>query len=221
MAEQYDACGANAGERVRSGPLQIYAGAARDLRACLLVGFAFGSFLLTYGPRAYRGWRESRLLKRAAAMLAKEGSRRRQPRCARSACNPSRFARGISNSRRATEKQIGPKPSRGARRSRGSTAQSRSAVESRFGRAAFRSARYRAQRARKSSAPRIAIEPPITSSPAGWRAPRATMPKWKNISPPRSKQEPANDLYQFNLAVLRIRSADPEKTTSARKSSNA
>lgn len=38
----------------------------------LLLGFGFGLGLLTFGPRAYRGWRESRLLKDATAMLAKE-----------------------------------------------------------------------------------------------------------------------------------------------------
>jgi len=31
------------------------------------------------------------------------------------------------------------------------------------------------------------------------------------------KQEPANDLYQFNLAVLRIRFADSEKNAPARE----
>ncbi|MCA1657834.1 MAG: tetratricopeptide repeat protein, partial [Verrucomicrobiaceae bacterium] len=38
----------------------------------LLLGFGCGLGLLTFGPRAYRGWRESRLLKDATAMLAKE-----------------------------------------------------------------------------------------------------------------------------------------------------
>jgi len=38
----------------------------------LVFGFGFGWTLLTYGPQAYRGWRESSLLKNATALLAKE-----------------------------------------------------------------------------------------------------------------------------------------------------
>ena len=57
----------------------------------------------------------------------------------------------------------------------------------------------------------IATRPPIMSSPAGSRARRETRPRSKTISPPPWKQEPKNDLYQFNLAVIRIRS-DDEKT---------
>src|SRR5664279_3608895 len=38
----------------------------------LVLGFTVGLFLLTYGPEAYSGWREKRLLNRASAMLAQQ-----------------------------------------------------------------------------------------------------------------------------------------------------
>jgi hypothetical protein len=38
----------------------------------LLLGFALGLFLLTYGPRAYSSWRETRLLRNASALLAQD-----------------------------------------------------------------------------------------------------------------------------------------------------
>ena len=37
-----------------------------------MLGFAVGLFLLTYGPKAYSGWRETRLLNRAPTMLAQQ-----------------------------------------------------------------------------------------------------------------------------------------------------
>ena len=45
----------------------------------LVLGFAVGLFLLTYGPEAYNGWRETRLLKRASAMLARRDEGPRSP----------------------------------------------------------------------------------------------------------------------------------------------
>src|SRR5438105_8134813 len=38
----------------------------------LVLGFVAGLSLLTYGPEAYSGWREARLLRRASTMLAQQ-----------------------------------------------------------------------------------------------------------------------------------------------------
>jgi hypothetical protein len=59
-------------KRVRSGRLKFTPTRLAICAAFLLVGFTFGWVLLTYGPQAYRGWRESKLLKNAAALLSKE-----------------------------------------------------------------------------------------------------------------------------------------------------
>src|SRR5256714_13185202 len=59
-------------KRVRSGHLRFTPARLAICAASLVLGFVFGWVLLTYGPQAYRGWRESSLLKNAAAMMAKE-----------------------------------------------------------------------------------------------------------------------------------------------------
>ena len=59
-------------KRARSGPLKFTPARLAICAASLLLGFGFGWMLLTSGPKAYRGWRESSLLKSAAALMAKE-----------------------------------------------------------------------------------------------------------------------------------------------------
>src|SRR6266404_5949593 len=59
-------------KRVRSGRLKFTPTRVAICGVSLLLGFVFGCVLLTYGPQAYRGWRESSLLKQASTMLAKE-----------------------------------------------------------------------------------------------------------------------------------------------------
>src|SRR2546423_14189743 len=59
-------------KRVRSGQLRFTPVRLAICAVSLFLGFAFGWVLLTYGPQAYRSWRESNLLKTAAALMAKE-----------------------------------------------------------------------------------------------------------------------------------------------------
>src|ERR1051325_11769048 len=59
-------------KRVRSGQLKFTPTRLAICAVALLLGFGVGWTLLTYGPQAYRGWRESSLLKNATALLAKE-----------------------------------------------------------------------------------------------------------------------------------------------------
>src|ERR1700716_3804555 len=59
-------------KRVRSGRLKFTPTRLAICAASLLLGFGFGWMLLTSGPKAYRGWRESSLLKSAAALMARE-----------------------------------------------------------------------------------------------------------------------------------------------------
>src|SRR3982751_2835884 len=59
-------------KRVRSGHLRFTPARLAICALSLILGFVVGWVLLTYGPQAYRGWRESNLLKNALALLAKE-----------------------------------------------------------------------------------------------------------------------------------------------------
>ncbi|HEX8078020.1 MAG TPA: hypothetical protein VF511_09410, partial [Chthoniobacterales bacterium] len=59
-------------KRVRSGRLRFTPARLAICTVSLFLGFGFGWALLTYGPQAYGSWRESSLLKRAAAMMAAE-----------------------------------------------------------------------------------------------------------------------------------------------------
>ena len=59
-------------KRVRSGTLTFTPVRIAICAAALVLGFGIGFTLLTYGPQAYRGWRESRLMKSAADMLVRE-----------------------------------------------------------------------------------------------------------------------------------------------------
>src|SRR5437763_16012194 len=59
-------------KRIRSGQLTFTPARLAICAASLFLGFAFGWVVLTHGPQAYRGWRESNLLKNAGALLAEE-----------------------------------------------------------------------------------------------------------------------------------------------------
>ena len=58
-------------------------------------------------------------------------------------------------------------------------------------------------------------KPPTTSSPAGSRA-QGDLAEEERHFAAAVATEPANDVYQFNLAVLQIHSPDPEKNAAAR-----
>ena len=62
-------------KRARSGRLQFTPARLAICAASLIAGFALGWVLLTSGPKAYRGWRESSLLKRALELMAKSGGK--------------------------------------------------------------------------------------------------------------------------------------------------
>src|SRR4051812_4789460 len=59
-------------KRVRSGRTQFTPARIAICAVSLVAGFFVGWVLLTSGPEAYRSWHESRLLKRAVALMAKE-----------------------------------------------------------------------------------------------------------------------------------------------------
>ncbi len=183
----------------------------------LVVGFALGLFLLTYGPETYSGWQEKRLLKRASAMLAQQDF-----------AGASRAAREIvlrhgdsltafSILAEASEKQNQPESvtwraqiARLQPRDLDSQLNLASAAL-RFGQLdAGRKALEKVAPADRDRAAYHVV--------AGWLArAQGSEAEVEEHFAAAASQEPANDLYQFNLAVLRIRSDAPEKSDEARQ----
>src|SRR5438128_3471749 len=59
-------------KRPRSGYLRFTPARLSICALSLLLGFGVGWLLLTSAPQAFRSWRESSLLKNAAALMAKD-----------------------------------------------------------------------------------------------------------------------------------------------------
>jgi hypothetical protein len=183
----------------------------------LLFGFAVGLFFLTYGPRAYGGWRESRLLKRASTMLEKEDFD-----------GATRAAREILQIHRdslaayhilaeATEKQN--RPETVAWRAQIARLQPHT-LESQLNLASAALRFEQIDTARKALANVVPENRDRAAYHvvAGWLArAQGNDAEVEEHFAAAVNKEPGNDLYQFNLAVLRIRSPAPEKNEESRK----
>jgi len=182
-----------------------------------VLGFAVGLFLLTYGPEAYNSWRETRLLKRASAMLAQQDFD-----------GATRTAHEIVQRRpdslsafyilaEASEKQN--RPETVAWRAQIARLQPQdldsqlnlASAALRFGQ--LDTARKALENVAPADRDRAAYH-----VVAGWlaRAQGSDAEVEQHFAAAVS-QEPGNDLYRFNLAVLRIRSDVPEKSDESRK----
>jgi hypothetical protein len=183
----------------------------------LFAGFGVGWSLLTYGPQAYRGWRESNLLKSASALLAKEDfdGATRAAREVLQLHHDSLPAFHILAE--ASEKQNRPETvawrAQIARLEPGNLDSQLNLASAalRFGRLDT------ARKALESVAP-AQRDRAAYHVVAGWLArAQGNDADVEMHFAAAVAQQPANDLYQFNLAVLRIRSATPEKRDEARK----
>ncbi len=188
----------------------IFAGA-------VIVGFAIGGVLLFYGPRAYTGWRESRLIKRANESSAKHDYD--------GAINAARDALQLRADSlpafyilaEATEKE-----------SRSETVAWRAQIarllpqhlesQLNLASAALRFGQLETARKALEQVPAQDRDRAAFHVVAGWLArAQGNDGEVEQHFAAAVKQEPANDLYQFNLAVLQIRSPDPEKNDAARE----
>jgi predicted Zn-dependent protease len=182
-----------------------------------MLGFAVGLFLLNYGPEAYSGWRETRLLTRASTMLAQQDFD-----------GATRAAKEIVQRRpdslsafyilaEASEKQN--RPETVAWRAQIARLQPQdldsqlnlASAALRFGQ--LDTARKALENVASADRDRAAYH-----VVAGWlaRAQGSDAEVEQHFAAAVS-QEPGNDLYRFNLAVLRIRSDVPEKSDESRK----
>jgi len=204
-------------KRVRSGGLNFTPALLAICGTSLLLGFVFGWVLLTYGPQAYRGWRESSLLKQASTLLAKEDfdGATRAAREVLEIHHDSLAAFQILAE--ASEKQNRPETvawrAQIARLEPGNLDSQLNLASAalRFGQLdAARKALEDVPPSQRDRAPYHVV--------AGWLArAQGNDADVEMHFAAAVNQEPANDLYQFNLAVLRIRSAAPEKSDEARK----
>ncbi len=185
--------------------------------ASLLLGFFFGWVVLTYGPQAYRGWRESSLLKQASAMLARDdfdGATRSAREVLQIHHNSLPAFRILAE---ASEKQN--RPETVAWRAQVARLEPENLDNQlNLASAALRFGQLDTARKALESVPPSQRDRAAYHVVAGWlaRAQGNDADVEMHFAAAVS-QEPANDLYQFNLAVLRIRSATPEKSDEARK----
>jgi hypothetical protein len=204
-------------KRPRSGYLRFTPARLAICAVSLLLGFGVGWLLLTSGPQAYRSWRESSLLKNAAALMAKDDFD-----------GASRAAREVLQLHQkslpalhilaeASEKQN--KPETVAWRAQIARLEPESLdSQLNLASAALRFGRLDMARKALEEVPPGQRDRPAYHVVAGWlaRAQGNDVDVEMHFAAAVEK-EPANDLYQFNLAVLRIRSPKPEKSDEARK----
>jgi lipopolysaccharide biosynthesis regulator YciM len=183
----------------------------------LLVGFALGLSLLTYGPRAYSSWRETRLLRNASAMLAQDNFDGAE-RAAREVLNrnpdsvPAFYILA-----EASEKQNRPETvawrAQIARRQPGNLDSQLNLAS-----AALRFGQLDSARKALEHVPLADRDRAAYHVVAGWLArAQGSDAEVEQHFAAAVDREPGNDLYQFNLAVLRMRSEDPEKKAESRK----
>src|SRR5438477_1210991 len=204
-------------KRVRSGQLKFTPARLAICAVALVLGFGFGWTLLTYGPQAYRGWRESNLLKNATALLAKEdydGATRAAREVLQLHHDSLPTFRILAD---ASEKQNRPETvawrAQIARLEPGNLDSQLNLAS-----AALRFGQLDTARKAVESVPPAQRDRAAYHVVAGWLArAQGNDADVEMHFAAAVAQEPGNDLYQFNLAVLRIRSTAPEKHDEARK----
>jgi len=181
-----------------------------------VLGVAVGFFLLTYGPEAYSGWREARLVKRASTMLAQQdfdgATRAAQEIVRRRPDSLSAFYILAESSEKQNQPETVTWRAEIARlqpQDLDSQLNLASAAL-RFGQ--LDTARKALEHVAPADRDRAAYH-----VVAGWlaRAQGSDAEVEQHFAAAVS-EDPGNDLYRFNLAVLRIRSTVPEKSDESR-----
>jgi predicted Zn-dependent protease len=204
-------------KRVRSGRLKFTPTRLAICVASLFLGFAFGWILLTYGPQFYRGWRESNLLKSAAALLAKDDFE-----------GATRAAREVLQLHHDSLPAFHILAEASEKQNRPETVAWRAQIarlepnnldsQLNLASAALRFGRLDTARKALDSVPPTQRDRAAYHVVAGWLArAQGNEADVEMHFAAAVAQDPGNDLYQFNLAALRIRSSAPEKRDEARK----
>jgi thioredoxin-like negative regulator of GroEL len=192
-----------------TGRLAVYA-------AAIGVGFLLGISCLTYAPQAYSTWRESRLLKRASALLQEQNLEGAAEAAQQMLLIRPDSPAAFQILAETTEKQ-----------NRAETVAWRAQIarvlpesldaQLNLASAALRFAQLDTARRALENVPQSDRDKAAYHVVAGWLArAQGNDADVEQHFAAAVKQEPANDLYQFNLAVLQVRSPDTEKNSSAR-----
>ena len=204
-------------KRARGGRLVFTPTKLAVCAVSLIAGFSFGFVLLTYGPQAYGRWRETRLLREASASLAKENFDA-AAKTAREVLqiHPNSLA-AFHVLAEASEKQN--RPETVAWRAQIARLQPGN-LDSQLNLASAALRFGQLDTARKA----LEMVPPSQRDRASYHVVAGWLARAQGNDADVEMhfaaavaQEPGNDLYQFNLAVLRIRSPAPEKNDEARK----
>lgn len=188
----------------------IYLGAA-------VFGLLLGLLFLNYGPRTYRTWRESRLQRRAADLLQKndlDGAAQAAHEMLRIQPESAAAFQILAD---ATERQN--KPETVAWRAQIARIFPHNLdAQLNLASAALRFSQLDTVRHALEKVDAPDREKAAYHVVAGWLArAEGNDAAVEEHFAAAVKQEPANDLYQFNFAVLQIRSQDPEKNSKARE----
>ncbi len=186
------------------------------LSVFVLLGFAAGFFVLAGGPKAWKSWRTGRLLNEAAAQLD-QGKIDKADDLARRALaidpNSIAAARVLAE---ATEKENRPETVTW----RAQIARLDPKVDNQLNlaSAALRFGQLDLARRALKQVPAADREKAAYQVVAGWlsRA-EGNLAEEERHFARAVEQEPSNDTYQFNLAVLQIHSPDPAKVAGARQ----
>src|SRR6266478_4107067 len=184
--------------------------------AALAIAFLLGVFFFSYGLKLYDDWRQTRLLHRATALL-QEGKLSKAAQTAhellarRPDSLPALYVLADAAERENLEEAIRWREQIARLLPRDVESQLNLASAAlRFGKLDL--ARQALDRIPPGDRDRAAFH-----VVAGWLArAQGNLAEQEEQFAAAVKKEPGNDLYQFNLAALRIHSGDPEKSAEAR-----
>lgn len=182
------------------------------------IGFAIVLSVIfwSYGSKVYDGWRETRLLKRAGAMLEKKdfataNQAARQVLELHQDSLPAFYILAEASEKQNLEETVSWRAQ--IARLLPNNLDSQLNLAS----AALRFGQFDLARKTLKNVPADQRDQAAYHVVAGWLARAEGNPaEQEEQFAAAVKNEPANDLYQFNLAALQIRSADAQKNASAR-----
>lgn len=204
-------------KRRRERHNQFFRGRTAIIAGAILFGISFGFVFINYAPRAYNSWRESRLLKNASVLLQKQdfdGATKAAQQMLR--VRPDSLA-AFQILADASERQN--KPETVAWRAQiARLLPHHLDAQLNLASAALRFGQMdTVRRALENVAPEDRGKAAYHVV-AGWLArAEGNDADVEQHFAAAVKQEPGNDLYQFNFAVLQIRSPDPEKHAAAQE----
>src|SRR5438067_7764235 len=221
MRERIKNAGHGGDRRSLSGPASFFQRRVRPVRlavmgASLVIAFLLGALFVSYGSKLYEDWRQDRLFHRAAALLQQgrlnEASDTAQELLGRHPDSlPALYILAEAAEKENLEETVSRREQIARLLPKDADSQLNLASAAlRFGKLDL--AREALDRVATNDRDRAAFH-----VVAGWLArAEGNFAEQEGQFAAAVKKEPNNDLYQFNLAALQIRSSDAEKSNNAR-----